>query len=78
MRKLHYLLVLVAIVLSVVCDWSFVSESLKLADTSFLWSHGRISGWIQIVFYCIVMDGFICIPALLMWDLGEDIKSKEL
>lgn len=78
MRKFHYLLIAVAIVLSVVCDWSFISESLKLADTTFLWSHGRLAGWIQIVFYCFIMDGFICIPALLMWDLGEDIKSKEL
>ena len=78
MRKIHYLLVLVAIVLSVVCDWSFISESLKLADTSVLWMHGKVIGWVQIVIYCLLMNGFICIPALLMWDLGEDIKSKEL
>lgn len=69
MKKFVKVIVVVAVVIAaIIADWSFVSESLKLSDTCLLWMHGRVSGWIEIVLFCLIMDSFISIPALLMWD----------
>lgn len=66
--------VIAVIAACVVCDWSFVSESLKLSDTCLLWMNGRVSGWIEIVFMCIIMDAFISVPAIMIWDDINEMK----
>ena len=69
MKKFVKVIVVVAVVIAaIIADWSFIYESLKLSDTCLLWMHGRVQGWIEIVLFCLIMDGFISIPALLMWD----------
>ena len=74
MKKLIKCIVVVSVIVTaIIADWSFVSESLKLSDTTLLWMHGRVSGWIEIVLFCLIMDAFISFPAWLIWDDIENI-----
>ena len=76
MKKYLKCLVVVAVVIAaIIADWSFISESLRLSDTCLLWIHGRVSGWIEIVLFCLIMDGFISVPALLMWDSISEMED---
>lgn len=76
MKKYIRCLVVVAVIITaIIADVSFVSESLKLSDTCLLWLHGRVMGWIEIVLFCLIMDAFISIPAIMIWD---DINHIEL
>ena len=75
MKKYLKVIVVVAVVIAaIIADWSFVSESLKLADTCLLWLHGRVMGWIEIVLFCLIMDAFIATPAIIIWDDINDMK----
>lgn len=74
MKKFVKVIVVVAVVIAaIIADWSFVSESLKLADTALLWRCGRVMGWAQIVVYCLIMDAFIATPAIIIWDDINDV-----
>ena len=73
-KYLKVILVVAVVIAAIIADWSFVTESLKLADTCLLWMHGRVNGWIQIVFFCLIMDAFISVPAIMMWDMINDMK----
>lgn len=73
-KGLKIAVVIATLLACVLCDWSFVSESLKLSDTCLLWMHGHISGWIEIVLFCLIMDAFCAVPAWLIWDSIDDMK----
>jgi hypothetical protein len=76
MKILSYFLISAVVILSAVCDYSFISESLMLPETSLLWVNGRIAGWVEIILLCIIMDLFVAVPAFMIWNMTDDLKSE--